>query len=282
MYLKRTILVMLLSLSTPCFGVLLVNDTFSDNERDTDSGGTPQTSLDWNVKRNTAMPHAVTANGALVIPNSSLLTTSFNSFTLSESLTSVTVSFNFSVATITSLQTWRWGIVNSAGHPTGDQTGAANGDASFDLAKGYAFIGGIGPAVATNSWRLGETDLVSSGQTGVGLSNGAASPQLGSFYSTTAMTANTTYTASLTLSYNPNGSVNVSAIVDGVNLASVNDLTPSSLTFNNFWMFNTLNGAVTIDNFQIDATVVPEPSTTPFLAAGLLALPWLRRKRRLA
>lgn len=272
----------LLTLAAPAVAatVSLVTDNFSDNERLTFTNGSPATSLNWSFRAGSSTG-ASAATGALVFtpPTSALLTTSFDTITLSPTgITSITVSFDYSASNLATLSTWRWGLLNSAGHLTTDTTGATNGASNYAGVEGYSFIGGIGTGTGASSWRFGET----ASAVGTDFTNSGTNPALGGSHANVALTNNTVYNGSLTLTLTETNTLSISATVAGYTLTAT-DATPTTLDFNGFWMLTGTSGNVmTVDNFQITGvTAVPEPSSAAALA-GLAALGCLglRRRRR--
>jgi hypothetical protein len=265
---------------------VLLNDTFSDNERSTQN---LPTSAAWYVggssgaTTSAATGQLVTTTGTSAGANTNLaayFTTSGSPQTLLVGET-VTLSFSVSFAGasfVPAADAFRFGLFNSGGNRvTTDLTTGNGADAAFNSWTGYSAWVPVGNVTSTSAAIRERTG------TSTTLYAGGANPPLATVaYTANTLQLSTTYTGNLSITRNTSNST-ISFDLGGVT-TSFSDTTGNYFTFDSVAFFGTggafgTNGTFTLDNVSV--SVVPEPSTALFAGVGIgfLLINRLRRKR---
>lgn len=272
----------------------LLNDTFTDNERATQS---LPTSSKWMTSGSAGTADNLDASsGALVAKNTLTHLTYFTAENSPVNLAigdSLTVSFDVSFSIVHDTPgVFRVGLFNSGGHRfTGDNIGNTN--AAFATGyDGYLAAVNVGQTAGNNNiFNLRErtaTNNLTSGS--IGGSGGFSN--LGSGGAAKTFAANTVYNAVLTFTLVDASTLAISQSYSGlfagdtvVSTASATLSDTASLTTSfdtlSFYYQTSNTDFTTIDNIKIDYTsTIPEPSAfAAFAGLGGLACVAFRRRR---
>jgi len=271
---------------SPLAAVTLLNDTFSDNERATQS---LTGSAEWafsNSGASNSNTSLSASTGALVYT----ATTSSGQFSTAYFAPSgspvgladgesITLSFNFSLSSIVANEEGlRFGIFNSNG--TRFATGFSS--AELDLTstvheptRGYLAAANPGATTGTSTFSVREK-FNNSGTTPFS-STGAIGPNNTAAY--LSLAAATTYSAMFSITRSGANAV-LSSTINGITQTGTDTGASAGFNFDQISIFTNsapvpTNATFTVDN--VNVTVIPEPSAALLGALGSLAL--LRRRR---
>ncbi len=285
----------ILLIAPPGHAQVLVNDTFSDNERSTQS---PPSSLSWIVgAHNGTAANAFgtldASGGNLVLdhtqsPGVNSFAVAIGYFTVSGSPVvlsmgeTLTLSFDVSFSN-GSFQTnngaFRWALFDSGGSRVsadfaGNNAPGISSGTTFNGYRGYEAQSRIDGMATPNAMFTRERT-----GSGAGLFNSTEwAAQLGSETSSASYAANVTYGGSLILERTASG-VNVQGSLNGATTSSYLDTTPvTQFDTIAFFTVDGLSHDLTFDN--VNVTVTPEPAAGSLLAMAGLSLLSMRRRRR--
>lgn len=285
---------LLLTVITSCFlapiqaQVVLLNDTFSDNERSTQN---LTSSAAWYVggsngaNTTAATGQLVTTTGTLAGANTNLVAyfTNAGAPQIIPVGQTLTLSFNvaFAGASFTAgADAFRFGLFNSGGNrATADVTTTNGADAAFTNWVGYSAwvpVGNVASTTASIRERTGTSTTLYAGGANAVLNTVT--------YTANALQLATSYSGNLSITRNSSNST-ITFNLGGVT-TSVTDTAGNFFTFDSIGFFGTgsvfgTNGTFTLDNVSV---VVPEPSTSLSVAFGLglfVMLRLLRTRRTL-
>ncbi len=252
----------------------LIDDTFSNGNRTSDPAWYWRTNLTsdrvdsvasnaWTVGNSTG-----SGNGYVV--------TYFTPTTIGVEET-MTFSFDFSYdigASTTITNHFRFGLFNSNGSKVSADGGTTDPAFNSDLGYGvYSYLISEEGGTYTLEERTATNDTLWSSSAFPGTL--AADPD-----GSGPTSADTTYTATLTLTRTIDDELIVTSSINGRTL-TYTDTSPGNLTFDMISMYaGGANGALTYSNIEV-STAIPEPGTTGLIAGtvGLLCLGLARRKR---
>lgn len=188
---------------------------------------------------------------------------------------SIELSFNFSYTVLPNTQGgFRFGLFNSNGSEiSADQT-ASTGNAAFFDDRGYSNNVSLSSGAGHQTFLFERTTDHNTFWTTT------AFTQLGSSVARTATAINTTYAASLLITYVDDNTVSITSTVNGVSFTR-NDTASLRTAFDSLAFFTDgNNGNVTLSNIVVTAAI-PEPSTYAILigVVGLGLATGVRRNR---
>lgn len=287
--------------STSLGQIVLLNETFSDLER---SSNSLPSSAQWtfgahNATAANAFASLDASSGALVWDHSITTPTAANSFSaiwahfteagspitlaVGETITlTFDVSFSTAGAFINSSGGFRFALFNSAGIRTATDLAGTNetGIASGNTFSGWRGYEGQTPISNVETGATGTNDFLTRerGGTGNGLFSSANwTPLASSAVAEPLFASATTYQGFLNIGRTDTGAV-IQAGINGKVTNSFLDTSSPFVSFDTvaFFVLDGVSKDVTIDNVNI--SVVPEPSTSWIL--GVAALGLIRRRRR--
>lgn len=279
---KISLSLVTLALISTSQAIVLLNDTFSDNDR---TNANLPDSGKWFVGGANS-PSSSVSNGGLVTTSGStlMLTTAFtgpSGYTLADGETirltfNVTTSFGTNPSNAVA-NSFRFGIFDSKGSQINADTTGGNGSTSLANAwDGYSiWTPYASPSSATSVVlyeRTGEDSILYTSTAGVNTSIGSVP------YTNGNLVNSTTYTGSFAITRVGDTLSIVSSLGD--TSLSATDQTPSTFTFDSITFFAGgtalgSNGSFTLDNVTVE--VIPEPSS--LLIAALMPIAFLRRRR---
>jgi hypothetical protein len=274
---------------------VLLNDTFSDNERATQS---LTGSAEWAFAPNGAIANTAlsAASGALVYTptagaaqySTAYFTTSGSPISLADG-EAITLSFDFAFSTIaaaTQEQGLRFGIFNSGGTRYAPGfSGAAQPFLNLALnqpAKGYFAYANPTATTGTSTFTAREEFSGSGSATTVFGGSGALSTPALNTAAYLGLVANTTYQASLTITRS-GANASISSSINGITVSGSDAGATAGFAYDEIVIF-TSSGAVpvgntfTLDNVNVTITPAPEPSTAVLAGLGLATLIASRRR----
>lgn len=281
------------STASPLAAVTLLNDTFSDNERATQSlTGSAEWGFAPNGGTNTNA-NLSAATGALVYTPQAAATAQHSTayFTASGSPAalavgeSITLTFDFTLTALgaSTENGLRFGLFNSNGSRYGAGFSSTAQSFSnltvFDDSTGFFTTANVGATTGQSLFGARKGNASGSNTTPFGGSSTITGAFTNSGY--LGLVASTAYTASLSITRNTATQAFVSTTINGFTQSgTTTGETASTLSFDSFTVLTgsaivPTGNTFTIDN--VNVTVVPEPSVAMLGALGALAL--LRRRR---
>ena len=210
-----------LAASTPAATTtVVVSESFADGTRTGQGATLPLTSLDWRLGPTTNTSAVVSSQWGLTPATNTILVSHFHPVTLAVGNT-LTVSFSYRHGVASTPTSFRIGLLNSGGSRlTADVADTA--PAAFGAYTGYVVFTGLGTSSATNGYTVRE-NTTTSANIFASLENSLLSGTIDKGPGSTA--AGTSYTGSITLTYETLASLRVATSFNGV-ANSGTDATP--------------------------------------------------------
>lgn len=272
---------------------VLLNDTFSDNERNTQSlpgsaewGFAPNGGSNTNANLSATTGALVfTPQGTAVAQHSTAYFTPSGSPAVLADGETITLTFDFTATALgaSTENGLRFGLFNSNGtrYAAGFSTAtlAFSNVAVFQPTTGFFTTANLGATAGTASYGIRRGNASASNTTPFGGSGTIAGASTTAGY--LGLVAGTSYTASLSITRNSATEAFVSTTINGFTQSATTTATAGTLSFDSVTILGGSAITPTGNTFVVDnvnVTVIPEP--TAALLGGLGALSLLRRRRQ--